>query len=1225
MSEADGRVSRPRVTAFCSTAEDIGQTTTLLNTAVLLARAGRRVLVLDSRNADVRTRHYVRSVAPATALLPGEEGGPSVEEWSPSGAVRPIGLATLKGPDPLAAVSGAGPDHRAFQDYDDVLIDAPLPRTEEQTAQLARLPDLLVVCFTADSSFIEDAAALAWGILRHTERHLDVIALALQTDWSHEDQLRIARDRVGPSFARLYGRPVRYLEIPYHAMSARSARLGTELDSGNGFDERVLPALERLVSALDRPHPVAPTHVTLVHTSRHTVWADWIEAQLRALGLSVVRRDYGGRRPERPADDAAVLLLLQPTTVRPDEQRALRALSDPGIRMELIDGETLPPGFAHHQQIDLRRHDEQRATELLLRGLSLPVPRRLPCSPHRFPSVPNSTNIAARSVTFVGREALLDDIRTALNGPAGQGRPCRLHGAPGVGKSEVLLEFCHRFGGSYDVVWWLRADAPESVRASLAALGDALGEPTAQELSGHIRALRARADETGKRWLLVCDELDDVATLDEVTELLPAPSADCHILFATRGGPGPEPSATVQVPPFSRGESEALLVTLLPGLKPSHARDVVHRVGPLPLALHLAACWIGAEATRVGDRDNLSGTQARQAAVEAFLDAFTDQQQSYGPGALAGTQILLRMARSSVRSSAAAEAWSHEPAGVGALNWLIDACALITGAGVDLRMLRSRPMRAALAQAGPDHTADGRPVRPADVLLVDAALWVLHQHGLVDFDFARPGQPVRQHRVLRDLIVAGLGEEPRIATQLRAALGADLLGMADGPAPPDSETLTRRGRQIEALRLWEDTRPSVQQALLSHLADLVRTQEEEALKECLRVGRLALRSWTEHDSLEHRRLRALLSDAQHLRGAYGESAALALGVLREYRGNLGLTHPRSLQMADSYAANLGSAGHVADALDEALHVARGMARLLGPRHAGTERVHRNLAWCYAAAGDYPEGMRLYRQIYEQRRAIGGDDDPAVRDMVPWLAEMHRLLGQDAESYQLLKHGWTPRSTARPAVNRVPITIVAENGLAVSERRLGDPDRAWERDTRALDMAVSVLGEQHMITQRCRFSLAIDHHLLGESEPAVEYAERCLHTLAGRYGPEHPSTHLCLMRLGVHLRGAGRTEEAREAGRTARRGLETVLGARHPWTLASSIALAGTLVACEAEEEAVELEESAQRGYDHLGLNRHPARAIAAGNLAMTRAGQRGAAGSGELPRVRRDIDVELFV
>lgn len=83
MSEADGRVSRPRVTAFCSTAEDIGQTTTLLNTAVLLARAGRRVLVLDSRNADVRTRHYVRSVAPATALLPGEEGGPSVEEWSP--------------------------------------------------------------------------------------------------------------------------------------------------------------------------------------------------------------------------------------------------------------------------------------------------------------------------------------------------------------------------------------------------------------------------------------------------------------------------------------------------------------------------------------------------------------------------------------------------------------------------------------------------------------------------------------------------------------------------------------------------------------------------------------------------------------------------------------------------------------------------------------------------------------------------------------------------------------------------------------------------------------------------------------------------------------------------------------------------------------------------------------------------------------------------------------
>ncbi|EFL35438.1 conserved hypothetical protein [Streptomyces viridochromogenes DSM 40736] len=1224
MSEADGRISRPRVAAFCSTAEDIGQTTTLLNTAVLLARSGRKVLVLDGRNADVRTRHYVRSVAPAVALLPNEEGGPTLEEWSPSRVAHPIGLATLKGPNPLAALSGAGPDHAAFQGYDDVLIDAPMPRTEEQTAQLARLPDLLVVCFTADSSFIEDAATLARRLLRHADRPLDVIALALQTDWSHEDQLRIARDRVGQSFARLHGRPVRYLEIPYHAMSARSPRLGTELDNGNGFDERVLPALERLVAALDRPRPVTPKQVTLVHTSRHAVWADWIESQLRAVGVTVVRRTYSGWRPERPADDAAVLL-LQPTTVRPDEQQALRTLSDPGIRMVLMDGEALPPGFAHHQQIDLRRHDEQRAAELLLRGLSLPVPRRLPYSPHRFPSLPNRTNIAARSVTFVGRETLLDDIREALRSLADQNRPCLLLGAPGVGKSEALLEFCHRFGGSYDVVWWLRSDTPDSVRASLAALGDALGEPTVQDPSDHIRALRAKSDTRGERWLLVCDEIDDVTSLGEMTAMLPTPSGNCHILFAARSGQGPAPADAVQAAPFCQEESEALLLTLLPGLQPSHARAVVHRVGPLPLALRLAACWIGAAATRAEEKDNLTGAQARQAAVEAFIDTWTDQQQAHGPGSLTGTQILLRMARSSVRSSPAAEAWSHEPAGAAALSWLIDACALITGAGVDLSVLRSRPMRVALAQAGPDDTADGQPVRPADVLLVDAALWALHQHGLVEFDFARPGQAVRQHRVLRDLVVAGLGDDPRVETQLRAALGEHLLGMAASPAPPDSETVSRRGRQIEALRLWKDPRPAVRQSLLSHLADLVRTQEEESLKECLRLARLALGCWTEHDSPEHRRLRALLSDAQFLRGEYEESGSLALGVLREYRGHLGITHPRSLEMADGYAAHLGTAGYVGDALDEALHVARGMTRLLGPRHSTTEQVHRNLAWCYAAAGDYTEGMRLFRQVYEHRRAIGGDDDPAVRGMVPWLAEMHRLLGQDAESYQLLKHGWTPRSTARPAINRVPITVLAENGLAVSERRLGDPDRAWERDTRALDMAVSVLGEQHMITQRCRFSLAIDHHLLGEHQPAVDYAERCLHTLTGRYGPAHPSTHLCRMRLGVHLRGAGRLEEARETGLAANTGLGTVLGGRHPWTLASSIALAGTLVACGDREAAVELEETAQRGYDHLGLNRHPARAIAADNLAMTRAEQRGAAGSGELPRVRRDIDVELFV
>ncbi|MFJ3308797.1 FxSxx-COOH system tetratricopeptide repeat protein [Streptomyces sp. NPDC086549] len=1223
MSEADGRSPRPRVVAFCSTAEDIGQTTTLLNTAVLLARSGRRVLVLDGRSANVRVRHYVRSVTPATAPLPDEEGGPLLEEWCPSGVSRPIGLVTLKGPDPLAALAGPGPEHPAFRDFDDVLIDAPLPRTTEQSAQLARLPHLLVVCFTAGSSFIEEAAELALDILRHAERRVDVIALALQTDPAHEDQLRVARDRVQQSFARLGPGPVRYLEIPYHAMSARSTRLGTELTDGNGFVERVLPALERLVTALSRPRPAPPAHVTLVHTARHAVWADWIEVLLRAAGVAVVRRTYGDWHPERPpAGDA--LVLLQPPATRPDDRPALRTLSDPAVRLVLVDDEVPPSGFAHHQQIDLRRHGEQGAVEALLRGLTLPVPRTLPFIGRRYPSIPNRTNITARNVTFVGREVLLDELREAAGALADGERACLLLGAPGVGKSETLLEYCHRFGGSYDVVWWLRGDSPDNVRAGLAALGDALGEPTVRDIGAHVRALRSKAEATGERWLLVCDELDAPADVAAVSPLLPAPSGTCHILYAARGRRNADAVDAMEVPPFSLAESEALLIAGLPGLSPAAARTVARRVGTLPLALGLACAWIGAAATRA-EEDNRTGAQGLRAAVDEFVESYTADQQDHGPGPLPGVRILLGLLRASLRHSPAADAWSREPAGVTALDWLLDACALISAAGADLRLLRSRPLRLALTRAIPDGVPEGTPVRPADYLLVDAALWALAQHGLVEFDFARPGQPVRQHRVLRELIVAGLGTaRPRMEEQLRTAVAAHLLAPAGGHGVRDLEDRSRRGRQIEALRLWEDRRPSVQESLLSHLADLIGSQEERALDDCLRLVRLAGQFWPDSEVPETLRLRAMMSQALRLQGRYTESGRLALNVLRDYRGSLGLTHPRSLLMADGYAANLGTAGHFADALDEALHVARNMTRLLGPRHDGTEQVLRNLAWRHAAVGDYTEGMRLLRQVYEQRLAIGGEDDPDVRELVPWLAEMHRLLGQDVESHQLLKQVWS-RRTGQPGTGAVAITLVAENGLAVSERRLGDADRAWERDTRALDMAVSLLGEQHMITQRCRFSLAIDHHLLGEHDPAVAYAQDCLRDLEALYGPAHPSTHLCRMRVGVHLRGAGRPERARDVGRAARDGMERALGSRHPWTLAAAVALAGTLVRLGAHDEAAELEEAAQLGYDRLGFARHPARAVAADNLAMTRAEQRGALGSGEVPRVRRDIDVELFV
>ncbi|MFI2642314.1 FxSxx-COOH system tetratricopeptide repeat protein [Streptomyces sp. NPDC018610] len=1225
MSEADGRNQRPRVTVFCSTAENIGQTTTLLNTAVLLARSGRRVLVLDARNADARTRYYVRSVTPGPALLADSEGGPTVEEWSPAGAVRPIGIVTLKGHDALTALPA--PRSPVFGAYDDILVDAPLIRTDQQAADLARLPSVLVMCFTAASSFIESAVALAERLRGHADRPFDVLALALQTDAAHEDQLRLARDRARERFAPLGGdRAARYLEIPYHALSERSPRLGMELEPGNGFAERVRPALERLVAALSRPRFTRPARALLVCAPRHAVWAEWIEDRLRGSGTEVVRRSYGDWAPEPPGEDE-VLLLLPPAAPGPEDRQALRALSDPGVRMVLVDDEALPREFAHHQRVDLRRLPEQRAAERLLRGLDLPAGNARPSRGRRFPSLPNSTNLVARNVAFVGRDALLGEVRSAVAELAREHRPCLVLGTPGIGKSELLLEFCHRFGGSYDVVWWLTADDRGEVLSGLTALGNALGEPSVQDAAAHVRGLRSRADALGERWLLVCDEVDEPVTAEEVARLLPEPSEHCHVLIGARGTAEEAARSAVEVPPFTRAESEALVTTMVPGLTPLSARTVAQRVGPLPLALWLAACWLGVAAERA-QAANQSGAPALLGAVDEFSRTFDQRRQAHGAGPMSSVEVLLHLARASLLKTPAAEAWGREPVGSRALLWLLESCALLAGAGTDLRLLHSRQLATALARGGAD-PSDGDPggpavpVRSGDQLLIDASLWAMNRHGLLDFDFARPDQPVRQHRVLRDLVVAGMDAADRDGreAELRAAIGETLLVTDRDRPTPAPQTIVRRGRQIDALRLWADSRPEVRQALLSHLSDLIVSQEKQHLQDARRLAELAEPYW-EPDSFEGLRLRSMLSQTLRHLQVYGLSARMARSVLQSYRTRLGLGHPRALLMADGYAANLRTFGRFGDALDEGLHAARTMTRLLGPRHWTTEQMRRNLAWRYAVLGNCAEGLRILRLLYDHRRAVGGDEDPVVEGLVPELAEMHRLLGQNIESYQLLKRAGV-LGGARPGIRRVPLVVQAENGLAVSERRLGDHERAQERDLRTLDMAAAMLGERSITTLRCRFSLAADHHVLGDHDSAVAESERCLEGLETSLGREHPFSDLCRVRLGVHLRGAGRLDEARDVGRAAQENLRRRLSDHHPWVLAAAASVANTLVELGELDEAVRLEEFARLGYDRTGFARHPDRAAVADNLAVTRARRLGAPPTGEEPRRRTDIDLEL--
>jgi hypothetical protein len=89
------------------------------------------------------------------------------------------------------------------------------------------------------------------------------------------------------------------------------------------------------------------------------------------------------------------------------------------------------------------------------------------------------SGVPARNPGFKGREAVLSAVHDAM---AADGRAAvqALLGMAGVGKTQIAIEFVHRFAADYNIVWWVSAERPEAVLAQFLTLVVELGWASAE-------------------------------------------------------------------------------------------------------------------------------------------------------------------------------------------------------------------------------------------------------------------------------------------------------------------------------------------------------------------------------------------------------------------------------------------------------------------------------------------------------------------------------------------------------------------------------------------------------------------------------------------------------------------------------------------------------------------------------------------------------------------------
>ncbi|MBT2429241.1 MULTISPECIES: FxSxx-COOH system tetratricopeptide repeat protein [unclassified Streptomyces] len=1109
--------------------------------------------------------------------------------------------------------------------YDYVLIDSRTGLSDIADICTVHLPDVLVDCFTLSDQSIDGAASVARQIAeRYTGRPISIFPVPMRIDEGEKEKAdagralarlkfdRLPRDLSGDELTAYWGA----VEIPYRPYYAYEETLATFGDEA-GLTNSLLSAFERLAAvitdreitsmppvgeevrlrirdAFTRRRPALPADLFLSYVAENRMWADWIESVLTRAGFRVVPRDVSAE-PVAPepaltaASAARTVVLLSSAYLK--SQRAVdlweRAVAeDPGGgRRQLLPlrvGDVrLSAPYIDRNPVDLFRLDEVHATTALMRALDRPVQPADGVSPGpRFPgTVPRIWNVPPRNPGFTGRSLVLERMRDQLGGGMAVvlPQPQTLYGLGGVGKTQVALEYVHRFMADYDLVWWISSEQGDDVVASLAELAVRLGAQGGENMAAASQEAvdLLRRGVPSERWLLVFDNADDPETL---RRYFPQGGSG-HILVTSRNQSWSQHGDALPVDVFLREESIEHLQRRASGLTDEDADQVATALGDLPLAVEQAAAWIAETATPID-------TYLEQLAQQAPQVLALNQPAGY-PEPVAATWNI-SIARLQERSPAAVR--------------LLQLCAFFAPEPISANLLYSKEMIEAL--------------KPYDSSLQEKLVLgrVIREVGR--FALAKVDQvsnSIQVHRLVQAVIKAQLSEEEQ--REARHVVHRILAGAR----PDDDEPIDNPETWPRFATIWphlgpSDARNCKEPETRRLLIDRVRYLWKRGdVRTAGTLGEELRQTWLEmlgERDLQYLYLCFHLSNILRTRGRYVEAKELDEFTLRRQREVLGPEHPHTYMTTSSLAIDLGLLGDYGRAIELATEAHDGFSQIFHDSHPRTLAAANNLALNLRSIGQYARAREIDQDVYDRRTEVLGAKHPYSLSSAMNLARDLREVGRYEDSVGLLSR--TYESFKETLGRTYPTTLSAAKSLAVSLRRAGrfedahrltvatraryrakytsaNPDSlacdlnlaadlfaagdaVQARDTaqEVVDQYMKVPGEKHPYTLAAQNNLAVYLSGTGEAERSEKILAHVVASMRERFGREHPNTLFCVMNLANATADRGDLPLVLETEQRLATQLTAALGAHHPETLAMISNMAVTLDAMGREDEAAQL-------------------------------------------------------
>jgi tetratricopeptide (TPR) repeat protein len=369
------------------------------------------------------------------------------------------------------------------------------------------------------------------------------------------------------------------------------------------------------------------------YTGADRAWAEWIAVQLEAAGYTTLLQAWDFRPGSDFVEHMHRAIEQTERTIALLSQRYLASVfaaaewhaifaKDPsgqaGLLVPVRIEDCEPPGLLRTRvYIDLVDTDEPTAQQRLLDGVkgkgarptSAPFPGAVRAA-KRFPGQALAvTNLPARNPHFTGRSQLLEQLRAQLWAESGVvvTQTGAIHGLGGVGKTELALQFAHRYQADYEIIWWIAAEQPTSVTADLAALAEELGIERVADQAEMVKLLFKELRQR-EGWLLVYDNAERPGRL---AGLLP-PGGGGHVLVTSRWGAWRHQATPLQVSVLARDESIAFLAKRIGADDQATLGALAELLGDLPLALEEAAAYLEETGEGLGKYLELVRDRARE-------------------------------------------------------------------------------------------------------------------------------------------------------------------------------------------------------------------------------------------------------------------------------------------------------------------------------------------------------------------------------------------------------------------------------------------------------------------------------------------------------------------------------------------------------------------------------------------------------------------------------------